>query len=392
MARNVAAREGARSARTRRLTGLLVAVLLAAVGTAVMGRAQSERPAARTARATLAVRLVEHARGLDAPTGVEFRPGDPGALYVLEQAGRVRVVRKGRVERRPFLDLRRRVRGGGERGLLGLAFAPDHARSNLLYVHYTNRRGDTRVVRYRARGSRVDRRSARRLLAVRQPYENHNGGRLAFGPDGRLYLGLGDGGSAFDPGQRGQSLRTRLGKLLRLDVRRPGVRWQIAAYGLRNPWRFSFDRASGDLWLADVGQDRVEEVHLLPASERRLVNFGWGAFEGRVRQPRRRLNRRGLLAFPVATYGRRDGCAIVGGFVYRGAAIPGLRGRYVYGDLCSGSIWSLRRGAEGVEVRREPARLPLLTSFGEDSRGELHAVSHDGRVLALRPARRAPRR
>nr|MDP8944032.1 PQQ-dependent sugar dehydrogenase [Actinomycetota bacterium] len=327
--------------------------------------------------------LVEEARGLDAPVGVEFRPGDPGRLYVPEQAGRVRVIDGGRARRRPFLDLRHRVRGGGERGLLGLAFAPDHARSGVLYVHYTDRRGDTRVVRYRARGGRVDPASARRLLAVRQPYENHKGGQLAFGPDGRLYLGLGDGGSAFDPGQRGQSLRTPLGKLLRLDVRRPGARWQIVAYGLRNPWRFSFDREGGDLWIADVGQDRVEEINLVPASERGLVNFGWGAFEGRLRQPRRRLNRRGRLAFPIAAYGRRQGCSVIGGFVYRGTALPALRGRYVYGDLCSGSVWSLARRGGRAQVRRERVRLPLLTSFGQDPRGELHATTHDGHVFRL---------
>jgi len=339
-------------------------------------------------------RLVEEAQGLDSPTGVEFRPGDPDRLYVPEQSGLVRVVEGGRVSPKPFLDLRSQVLSGGERGLLGLAFAPDHVRSGLLYAHYTNRGGDTRVVRLRARGDRVDPRSARTLLRVRQPYENHKGGQLAFDARGRLHLGLGDGGSAFDPDERGQDLRGPLAKILRLDSDGPRPRWTTIAYGLRNPWRFSFDRVSGDLWIADVGQDRFEEVDVLPAGERGLVNFGWGVYEGRVRQPRRtlRLNRRGRLAAPVTVYGRSEGCSVTGGFVYRGRAIPPLRGRYVYADLCSGTIWSLRRrGGRPAEVRREPVELPLVSAFGQDSRGELHAVSLDGRALALRPAGGAAR-
>ena len=334
-----------------------------------------------------ALALETEATGLRAPTGVEFRPGDRERLYVLEQDGRVMVVERGKVAPRPFLDLRDSVLSGGERGLLGLAFAPDHRRTGHLYVQYTNRKGDTRVVRYRAKGDRVDPDTGRDLLRVDQPYENHNGGRLAFGPDGRLYLGLGDGGSAFDPHQRGQDLRTRLGKLLRLDVRRPRARWRTVAYGLRNPWRISFDRLTGDLWIGDVGQDRVEEVDVLPARQRGLVNFGWSAYEGRVRQAGRRLNRRGRLAWPVVTYGRRHGCSITGGFVYRGRAIPSLRGRYVYGDLCQGTVWSLRRAGRRADVRQEPIRLPLVTSFAEDHDGELHAVSHDGKLVAIVPAR-----
>ncbi len=333
------------------------------------------------------LRLVTLAQGLEGPTGLAFRPGDPDGLYVTEQTGRIRVVEEGHVLPRPFLDLRSRVLSGGERGLLGLAFAPDHRRSGLLYVHYTNRRGDTRVVRYRARGDRVEAGSARTLLSLRQPYENHKGGQLAFDRRGRLYVGLGDGGSAFDPERRGQDLGTPLGKVLRREVGRPGAKWETVAYGLRNPWRFSFDRATGDLWIADVGQDRQEEIDLLPAGERGLVNFGWSAYEGTYRWRTRAVNPRGRLAAPVTAYGRRDGCSVTGGYVYRGRALPRLRGRYVYGDLCTGTIWSLRRrpGSRPL-VRRERVKLPLLTSFAEDRTGELHAVSLDGRVVALRPA------
>ena len=333
------------------------------------------------------LRLVTVAQGLESPTGLAFRPGDPGRVYVTEQSGRIRIVADGGVLPRPFLDLRPRVLSGGERGLLGLAFAPDHARSGLLYVHYTNRRGDTRVVRYRARGDRVDPRSARTLLAVRQPYENHNGGQLAFDRRGRLHVGLGDGGSAFDPERRGQDLATPLAKILRRDGVGSAAEWNAVAYGLRNPWRFSFDRATGDLWIADVGQDRLEEIDLLPAGERGLVNFGWSAYEGTYRWRTRPINRRGKLAAPVTAYGRREGCSVTGGYVYRGRALPRLCGRYLYGDLCTGTIWSLRRrpGAP-PEIRREPVKLPLLTSFGEQPSGELHAVSLDGRVVALRAA------
>jgi glucose/arabinose dehydrogenase len=338
-------------------------------------------------RGAAALRLVEEAGGLDGPTGLGFGPGDPGRLYVTEQAGRVRIVERGRARPEPFLDLRDRVLSGGERGLLGLAFAPDHQRSGLLYVHYTNKAGDTRVVRYRARGDHVDPSSARTLLRVRQPYENHKGGQLAFDRRGRLLLGLGDGGSAFDPERRGQDLGTPLGKILRVDPDRAGAGWETVAYGLRNPWRFSFDRATGDLWIADVGQDRQEEVDVLPAAERGLANFGWSVFEGNSRHSRQALNPRGRHLRPVVAYGRREGCSVTGGFVYRGRAIPALRGRYLYGDLCSGSIWSLRlRPGRSAEVRRERVKLPLVTSFAEDAAGELHAATHDGRVLALRPA------
>lgn len=333
------------------------------------------------------LRLVTVAQGLEGPSGLAFRPGDPNRLYVTEQTGRIRIVEDGRVLPRPFLDLRPRVLSGGERGLLGLAFAPDHARSGLLYVHYTNRRGDTRVVRYRARGDRVDPGSARTLLSVRQPYENHKGGQLAFDRRGRLYVGLGDGGSAFDPERRGQDLGTPLGKVLRREVARSRAKWKKVAYGLRNPWRFSFDRATGDLWIADVGQDRQEEIDVLPGTERGLVNFGWSAYEGTYRWRTRAVNRRGRLAGPVTAYGRRYGCSVTGGYVYRGRALPRLRGRYLYGDLCKGTIWSLRpRPGARPEVRREPVKLPLVTSFAEDRSGELHAVSLDGRVLALRAA------
>jgi glucose/arabinose dehydrogenase len=362
---------------------------LGAVGVVAAGELVFDwRGAEGSGRAPAPFALAPVASGLEAPTGVVARPGDPDRLYVLEQAGRVRIVAGGRVLAEPFLDLTDRVKTGGEMGFLGLAFHPDHARNGRLFVHYTDRGRDTRVVEYRVRGDRVDPDGGRVVLRQRQPYENHKGGQLAFGPDGRLYLGLGDGGSAFDPEGRGQRLDTLLGKLLRRDVDRSGSRWEIAAFGLRNPWRFSFDRAGGDIWLADVGQDAYEEIDLIAAGERRLLNFGWGVYEGPVRQPRRRRleRRRGHLTWPVFSYGRREGCSVTGGYVYRGRRVPAMRGRYLLGDLCSGNLWSLRaRGGGGPRVRREPVRLPLVTSFGEDARGELYAVSFDGGLHAVVP-------
>jgi len=369
-----------------------LAIVAMAAGCAVGERADGgERPSdgeERAAGSDARPELVEVADGLDGPTDVQFRPGQPERLYVAEQPGTIHIVDRGRVLEEPFLDISDQVGSGGERGLLGLAFPPDHARTGIFYVHYTNKAGDTRLVRLRAEDDRADRRSAQTIFALDQPYPNHNGGQVTFDPEGRLLLGLGDGGSAFDPDRRGQDLRTPFAKIRRLDVRRPGARWETLAYGLRNPWRFSFDRETGDVWIGDVGQDRQEEIDVLPAGERQLPNFGWSAFEGRVRYRGHDINPRGKLLGPVAVYGRRGGCSVTGGFVYRGRALPGLRGRYLYGDLCTGKIWSLRRHAGGTDVRREPIDLEMLTTFGEDPRGELYAASLDGRVVALRPAAR----
>ena len=323
------------------------------------------------------------AGGLAAPVQVVARPGDR-RLYVAEQEGTVRVLQGGRVRRRAFLDLRARVRAGGERGLLTLAFSPTGRR---MYVMYTNRGGDTRVVALRAGRQTADARSVRVLLAVDQPYENHKGGTLVVDGRGRLLLGLGDGGSAFDPDHRAQDPATPLGKLLRYDPRRPRAGWRTLAVGLRNPWRFSRDRRTGMLWIADVGQDREEEVDAVRLREHGLLNLGWPAFEGRMPVGRKPLRRTGRLVWPVAAYRHREGCSVTGGFVYRGRRIPALRGRYVFGDLCSGRIWSLdARGAEDLsaaDLNRESARLPGLVSFGEDPSGELLAVSVRGRVLRL---------
>ena len=366
-------------ARRRAVDAGAAGVLAAAAAVAVAWRAAE--PAARGSSQPL--RLVRVASGLESPVGLAAAPGERGRLYALEQAGRVRVVANGRLRRVPFLDIRRRVKAGGEQGLLGLAFHPDYRTNRRFYVHYTDVRGDTRLVEYRSNRARALAETARPLLFADQPYENHNGGQIAFGPDGLLYVGLGDGGHAFDPGQRAQSLSSPLGKLLRLDVDGPRTRWQVAAYGLRNPWRFSFDPATGDLYVADVGQDRWEEINFVPASPRLIANFGWPIYEGRERIADGEPGAAGVLVSPVHVYGRENGCSVIGGHVYRGR-VPGLRGRYFYGDYCSGIVWSLRiRDAAAIDVRRESVTVPGLTSFGADADGELYLASQDGSIYRL---------
>ena len=329
--------------------------------------------------------LARVASGFDSPLHVAAPAGEPNRLYVVEQTGRIVVVENGRRRAEPFLDIRNRVQAGGEQGLLSVAFHPRYARNRRFYVDYTDVNGDTRVVEYRSDGTRARPATARQLLFVDQPYANHNGGQLAFGRDGALYVGMGDGGSGGDPENRAQNPRTLLGKLVRINVDRPAQR-KIAALGLRNPWRFSFDRANGDLYIGDVGQNSWEEVDYLP--RRRLgttINYGWDFYEGRARFEPKTLGP-GSLVQPVSVYanGPRGSCSVTGGFVYRGRNVPAARGRYFYGDYCSGLVWSFRiTGGKARGLRREPFRLPGLSSFGEDARGEIYLVGHGGTIYRL---------
>jgi glucose/arabinose dehydrogenase len=342
----------------------------------------------------------------DAPVYLTQAPGDRHRLFVVEQAGRIRVVRDGRVLRAPFLDIRSRVVSGGEQGLLSMAFAPDYATSGRFYVDYTDLHGDTRVVEYR-RGSadRANPRSARLVLFQRQPQANHNGGLVLFGPDGLLYIGLGDGGGEYDQHGtigNGQNLGTLLGKILRIDPRpshgrpysipaqnpfvgRRGIRPEIYAWGLRNPWRFSFDRATGDIAIGDVGQDHVEEVDFRRRGGARGVNFGWRAWEG-TRREDPGLHIHGDVK-PVLEYTHDGGnCAVTGGYVIRDPRLPALDGRYVYGDFCVGKLFSARLRLGHATARRALGlRVPSLSSFGEDDAGRVYAVSLDGPVYRLDP-------
>lgn len=326
--------------------------------------------------------LIEVADGFAAPVQLVGAPGDAERLYVVDQEGRVLVLAGGRVREEPFLDVRRLVAYGGEQGLLSLAFHPDYAENRRLYLLYTNRAGDTRVVEYRSDGERVLPETARVLLAVDQPYDNHNGGQLALGPDGALYLGLGDGGDARDPEERGQDLGTRLGKLLRLEVDEPGAKWEIAGVGLRNPWRYSFDRTAGRLWIADVGQEEWEEINVVPTPLEGVPNFGWDAYEGFESFEDTELAPETRLVEPLVVYSHAEGCSVIGGPVYRGDQVPALRGRYVFGDFCSGKVWSLP--VSGPPQRRlERINVPQLVAFGEDQDGALYVVSLAGSIYRI---------
>jgi glucose/arabinose dehydrogenase len=359
-----------------------VALILVAAAAMLVGV-----PGAAGHREQAAPSLRPFVTGLASPVHVAAPRNEPNRVYVVEQAGRIRVVVNGRLRPQPFLDIRNLVASGGERGLLSLAFHPNYAQNRRLFVNFTDRDGHTRVVEYRASADRQRALpgTARRWLIVRQPHANHNGGQLAFGRDGRLYAGMGDGGSGGDPQNHGQRPGTALGKLLVRNVNLTRSTWQTNAIGLRNPWRFSFDRANGDLWLADVGQNAWEEVNWTPRAQvARLRNYGWSVFEGRERFSNRALAG-GQLVEPVHVYGRGGGnCSVTGGFVYRGQAVPGARGRYFFGDYCSGTVWSMRiAGGRGADVRTEPFRVQGLTSFGEDARGELYLTSHGGTVFRL---------
>jgi glucose/arabinose dehydrogenase len=300
----------------------------------------------------------------------------------------------------PLLDLSSQVSLGAEQGLLGLAFSPD---GRFLYVNFTDTKGDTHVTVFAMHRGRADPATRRDVLFVRQPFSNHNGGNLVFGPDGYLYIGLGDGGGGGDPQGNGQSLSTLLGKILRISphptggrpytvpasnpfVHRAGARPEIWAYGLRNPWRFSFDRATGDLWIGDVGQSSWEEVDVQRASSTGGENYGWNAMEG--------MHAYGGASPPpgavppVFEYPHTGGrCAVTGGYVYRGSAIPALVGAYVFGDFCAGRLEALRmRGGRIVDHWSLGPTVPNLSSFGEDGSGELYAMSLSGGVYRLAPA------
>jgi glucose/arabinose dehydrogenase len=324
--------------------------------------------------------------GLNAPTYVTSAPGDPTTLYVVELPGTIRIVRNGAVAG-TFLDIRSRVQWGGEQGLLSVAFSPQYASDHRFYVDYTDTNGDTRVVEFRSSKGVGQVGTARQLLFVKQPYANHNGGQLEFDRNGYLYVGMGDGGSGGDPENRAQNLKSRLGKLLRINPLRQGATWQIVGFGLRNPWRFTFDRANGNLWIGDVGQGAWEEIDFRAAARvGKLANYGWARYEGQaVFDPGKPYVRKGDLVAPVRVYSHAGGaCSITGGYVYRGSAVPADKGRYFYGDYCSGGVWSAAAGNGTLGPPRVEGRIAQLSSFGEDGNGELYATSLTGTLYRLR--------
>lgn len=327
------------------------------------------------------------------PVHLTAPPGDD-RLFLVEQAGRVRVIRDGEALPEPFLDISDRVASGGERGLLSMAFHPDYVSNGTFFLDFTDPDGDTRVERWRvsADPDRADPASAREILAVDQPYGNHNGGHVLFGPDGMLYVTLGDGGSGGDPQGNGQDRTTLLGTILRLDVDgagtyaippdnpyagHPSFRPEIWAWGLRNPWRIAFDPPSGLLFIADVGQNRREEVDVVPAAEAGL-NFGWNAMEGSECFTARCDP--SAYVPPAVEYAHSQGCSVTGGSVYRGARIPELEGLYIYSDYCRGWLRSFRYGSGAVTDHRQwdVASAGSVVSFGTDAAGELYIVSREG--------------
>lgn len=363
----------------------------------------STNPPLPTGPDALALETV--ATGLEFPVGIAAAGDGSGRLYVLERAGRVRVVeRDGSLRPEPFVDLRGRVLSGGERGLLGIAFHPDYERNGRLFVHYSRASdGGTVVSELRAAGDRrtADPGSERILLQLAQPFANHNGGQLAFGPDGFLYIGLGDGGSGGDPFGNAQNTTVLLGKVLRLDMDGPasdgrayaiprdnpfapgGVRPggglpEIWAYGLRNPWQFSFDPEEGALYIGDVGQGSWEEVNRQPADSRGGENYGWAVMEGRHcfvdgcdQAP---------YVKPIAEYSHELGCSITGGHVYRGERQPELVGIYVFGDYCSGRIFTLHVD-EGTVTPKVVLESGLnITAFGTGEDGEIYLVHAGGSI------------
>jgi glucose/arabinose dehydrogenase len=378
----------------RALVLTVVAVVLGASCTASGVRQPPGGTATDEPLSAARIRL-EPVATLDQPVALAVRTGDP-TLYVAERTGRVVAIRGGQVAAEPVLDLSGAVSLGGEQGLLGLAFSPD---GRFVYVNYTDVSGDTRVVEYRMGADRADPRSGRQVLFVDQPFGNHNGGNLAFGPDGDLYIGLGDGGGAGDPNGNAQSLGSLLGKMLRIDPRpdgsapytipadnpfvgRSGVRPEIWAYGLRNPWRYAFDRETGDLWIADVGQNAWEEIDRHPTGAPAGENYGWSLVEGSHRfsgdAPA------GAVA-PVYEYSQAGGgCTVIGGVVYRGGDIPGLEGAYLFADLCLGAIEAIRLGVGGcVEHAVLGPTVPQVSSFGEDAAGRAYVLSLGGSVYRI---------
>jgi hypothetical protein len=343
---------------------------------------------AATPSVSAAVHLQRVLHGLASPVYLTSPPGD-SRLFVVEKCGVIKIDRAGHLLRRPFLNISGNVSCVSEEGLLSMAFDPDYRTNGFFYVDYSNKDGNTRVARYRVERlhPNVANPSSRVILVkVHQPFDNHKGGQLQFGSDGKLYIGLGDGGSEDDPNDEGQS-GGPLAAILRLNVRLPGAKARTYAYGLRNPWRFSFDRLTGDLWIGDVGQDNWEEIDHLKAGAPAGTNFGWSYYEGNSVFKVQPINRTHLkfpaIVYPHATASGPSNCAVMGGYVYRGTAIPRLRGYYLYADNCSGRVWKRRVSGGRPALMHISFQVANIDSFGEGSAGGLYVISLNGSVYRL---------
>lgn len=380
---------------------LVLALVMLVAGCTGTQQPPPQAPAPTSAAAGWpSLKLTEVMTSLDRPLLVTHANDSSGRLFIVEQGGLVLIMKDGALLDHPFLDITSATAAEGERGLLGFAFSPHFATDGRVYASYTDLNGDSTLVRYHvaaAAPDRVDPSSAETLLHVAQPYPNHNGGHIVFGPDGDLYFGLGDGGSAGDPQGNGQNKDVLIGSLLRIDVSGPGGyqiplenpyahgggKAEVWAKGLRNPWRFSFDRATGDLYIGDVGQDAWEEIDYQPRASHGGENYGWNAFEGKhvyeaITRPF------SSVTAPVAEYSHAEGgCSVTGGYVYRGAAVPELNGTYVFADYCSGKMWGLRNEAKGWNMTRLLDTGLSVSSFGEDQAGEVYVVDHNGAVYRI---------
>ncbi len=374
--------------------------------------------------ATLSSKLI--ADGFKKPLFVTSHPEDANLLYVVEQGGRIKIINNGKAAVTPFLDIDKRVvnpnRPGDERGLLGFAFHPNYAKNGKFYVNYMNNDGYTVVSEFSVKSNKkADHTSERILFDLEQPYRNHNGGHMEFGPDGYLYISIGDGGKAGDPLNAGQDLNTLFGKVIRIDVNthpygipesnpyygQKDKRGEVWAWGFRNVWRFSFDRKTGDIYYGDVGQNKWEEVNYEPAGSPSGVNYGWRLMEAsHCYNPKNNCPKDGLT-MPIIEYPNdanymvvlgggsqedAEGCSVTGGYVYRGKEITGLQGYYLFGDYCSGNIWTFKvLNGKAVEFENRTEEINLangefttyISSFGEDANGELYIVEYNGGIYKL---------
>jgi glucose/arabinose dehydrogenase len=376
---------------------------LLAVASLLCNASKDDRPAATanvTPQGSVQLTVEEVARGLESPVYLTAPQNDPRS-FIVEQPGRIRILENGKLADKPFLDITSKVGSGGERGLLSVAFHPQYRANGFLFVNYTDKKGDTRIERYtvsKTDANSVDLASAKMILTIDQPYANHNGGLNLFGPDGMLYIGMGDGGSQGDPHGNGQNRNILLGKLLRINVDRGdpysipdgnpfakgGGRGEIWATGLRNPWRFAFDRGTGLLYIADVGQDKYEEINIAPSTAAG-VNYGWSTMDGATCFKDDGCNKAGLQQ-PAVIYNHSDGnCSVIGGFVYRGRKIPEIQGEYFYSDWCNSWVksFSYANGKAGTPRQWFNRGMGSIASFGEDGQGELYICSSNGRVYRI---------
>jgi len=394
--------------RTIRLSFLLI-ILLAALAyyyrhdvmagfEYARSRMMPDRPAGSSVNASfinpwVGVKLIRYHSGFKLPVYLANAGDGTGRIFVVEKAGRIMVIKDGKTLEEPFLDIIHKVRSkGGEQGLFSVAFHPRYNENGRFFVNYTDLRGDTVVSEFKASSDpdRGDPASERVLLRIKQPASNHNGGQLQFGPGGYLYIGTGDGGFQGDPSGNGQDLDTLLGKMLRIDVdgggpyRIPadnpfrgisGARPEIWAYGFRNPWRFSFDLETGDMYIADVGEGKWEEVDFQPAGGRGGENYGWSLLEGSYEFKLPGGYDTKGLTFPVVEYSHDDGCSVTGGYVYRGKKYTGMNGTYFFSDFCSGKLWGLRKKTDGSWEWAKFLDTGLsVSSFGEDEAGEVYIL------------------